>query len=59
LAEIKFGVKVGILIEMPEIGRLAKKRAASLTGLAPMTRQSGKWRSKATIQGGRKEGHFR
>ena len=44
-----------ILIEMPEIGRLAKKRAASLAGLAPMTRQSGKWRGKASIQGGRKQ----
>ena len=44
-----------ILIEMPEVGTLDKKRAASLTGLAPMTRQSGKWRGKATIQGGRKQ----
>ncbi|WP_245417927.1 IS110 family transposase [Cohaesibacter celericrescens] len=44
-----------ILIEMPEIGTLHKKGAASLTGLAPMTRQSGKWRGKATIQGGRKQ----
>jgi len=43
-----------ILIEMPEIGTLDKKRAASLAGLAPMTRQSGNWRGKATIQGGRK-----
>ncbi len=43
-----------ILIEMPEIGTLRKKRSASLTGLAPMTRQSGKWRGKASIQGGRK-----
>jgi transposase len=40
---------------MPEIGTLQKKKAASLTGLAPMTRQSGKWRGKATIQGGRKQ----
>ena len=44
-----------ILIEMPEIGTLHKKGAASLTGLAPMTRQSGKWTGKATIQGGRKQ----
>ena len=44
-----------ILIEMPEIGTLHKKGAACLTGLAPMTRQSGKWRGKATIQGGRKQ----
>lgn len=43
-----------ILIEMPEIGNLRKKRAASLTGLAPMTQQSGKWYGKARIQGGRK-----
>ena len=39
---------------MPEIGTLQKKRPASLTGLAPMTRQSGKWQGKAAIQGGRK-----
>lgn len=44
-----------ILIEMPEVGTLQKKKAASLTGLAPMTRQSGKWLGKATIQGGRKQ----
>lgn len=43
-----------ILIEMPEIGTLRKKKAASLTGLAPMTQQSGKWQGKARIQGGRK-----
>jgi transposase len=44
-----------ILIEMPEVGTLRKKKAASLTGLAPMTQQSGKWRGKASIQGGRKQ----
>ena len=44
-----------ILIEMPEVGTLDKKKAASLTGLAPMTQQSGKWRGKASIQGGRKQ----
>lgn len=43
-----------ILIEMPEIGTLRKKKAASLTGLAPMTQQSGRWQGKARIQGGRK-----
>lgn len=46
-----------ILIEMPEIGTLQKKKAASLTGLAPMTWQSGKWSGEATIQGGRKQLH--
>ena len=43
-----------ILIEMPEIGRMDRKQVASLTGLAPMTRQSGQWRGKSFIQGGRK-----
>lgn len=39
---------------MPEIGTLRKKAVASLAGLAPITRQSGRWRGKAFIQGGRK-----
>lgn len=43
-----------ILTEMPEIGTLNKKQVASLAGLAPMTRQSGQWRGKSFIQGGRK-----
>ena len=43
-----------ILIEMPEIGTLTNKAVAALTGLAPYTRQSGQWRGKAFIQGGRK-----
>ena len=43
-----------ILIECPEVGTLIKKQVASLSGLAPMTRHSGKWRGKAFIQGGRK-----
>ena len=43
-----------ILIECPEIGTLTRKQAASLAGLAPMARQSGQWRGKAFIQGGRK-----
>jgi transposase len=43
-----------ILTEMPEIGTLSKKQVACLAGLAPMTRQSGQWRGKSFIQGGRK-----
>jgi len=45
---------VAILIECPEIGTLNRKQIASLAGLAPMTRQSGQWRGRAFIQGGRK-----
>ena len=33
---------------------MTAKQIASLEGLAPMTRQSGQWRGKAFIQGGRK-----
>jgi transposase len=43
-----------ILIEMPKIGMLDRKQVASLTGLAPMAGQSGQWREKSFIQGGRK-----
>ena len=43
-----------VLIECPEIGTLGKKQVASLASLAPMTRQSGTWKGKAFIQGGRK-----
>jgi transposase len=42
-----------MLIEMPELGSLEGKQAASLAGLAPMSRQSGKWQGKERIQGGR------
>jgi len=43
-----------ILIECPEVGNMTGKQIASLSGLAPMTRESGKWRGQAYIQGGRK-----
>ena len=42
-----------VLAECPEIGTLNRKQVASLAGLAPMTRQSGQWKGKAFIQGGR------
>ncbi|VAW20389.1 Mobile element protein, partial [hydrothermal vent metagenome] len=43
-----------LLIEMAELGTMNKKQVASLAGLAPMTRQSGTWKGKCFIQGGRK-----
>src|SRR5690554_2005235 len=45
---------MAILVACPEIGTMTKKQAASLAGLAPMTRQSGQWRGKSFIQGGRR-----
>ncbi len=42
-----------LLTEMPELGSLEQKVAASLAGLAPMARDSGTYRGKRFIQGGR------
>ena len=42
-----------LLAEMPELGSLDRRQIASLAGLAPWTRQSGKWRGKSFIGGGR------
>jgi transposase len=42
-----------MLIEMPELGALEHKGAASLAGLAPIARDSGQHRGKRCIRGGR------
>ena len=42
-----------LLIEMPELGTLEAGQAASLAGLAPVARQSGRWNGHARIRGGR------
>jgi transposase len=43
-----------LLADMAELGTIDAKHAASLAGLAPVTRQSGAWQGKSFIQGGRK-----
>ena len=42
-----------MLAELPELGTLNRRQIAALAGLAPFTRQSGKWRGKSFISGGR------
>lgn len=42
-----------LIIDMPELGTLENGQAASLAGLAPVARQSGKWIGRAFIRGGR------
>lgn len=42
-----------LLAELPELGRLDRRQIAALVGLAPWTRQSGQWRGKSFIGGGR------
>ena len=44
---------LALLIDIPELGSMDAKQTASLAGLAPVTRQSGQWRGKSFIQGGR------
>jgi len=43
-----------IVAWMPEIGTLGRRGAAALAGLAPRTRESGQWKGRSFIGGGRK-----
>ena len=43
-----------LIAELPELGTLDRKKIAALAGLAPYTRQSGRWKGKSMIGGGRK-----
>lgn len=42
-----------LIAGLPELGRLGRKQIAALAGLAPFTRQSGQWRGRSFISGGR------
>jgi transposase len=42
-----------LIAELPELGQLGRKQIAALAGLAPFTRQSGQWRGRSFIGGGR------
>jgi transposase len=43
-----------LLAQMPELGRIGSKQVAALAGLAPLNVDSGSYRGKRTIGGGRK-----
>lgn len=43
-----------LIAELPELGTLDRRKIASLVGVAPFTRQSGQWRGKSFIAGGRR-----
>ena len=43
-----------LIAELPELGTLDRRQIAALAGLAPFTRQSGQWKGKSLIGGGRK-----
>lgn len=42
-----------LLAEMPELGTLSREQAAALVGVAPINRESGQYRGKRMIAGGR------
>jgi len=42
-----------LLADLPELGTLSGRQIAALAGLAPFTRQSGRWEGKSFIGGGR------
>lgn len=44
---------VTLLAELPELGKLDRKQIAALVGVAPLNRDSGTWRGKRTVWGGR------
>lgn len=43
-----------LIAHMPELGRVSAKTIAALAGLAPLARDSGRWRGKRRIWGGRR-----
>lgn len=42
-----------LIAELPELGRVGRHAIAALAGLAPWTRQSGQWKGRSFIGGGR------
>ena len=46
-------VAATLIAELPELGRLCRRRIAALAGLAPMAQDSGKMRGRRSIRGGR------
>ena len=42
-----------LIADLPELGRLDRRRIAALVGVAPLNRDSGQWRGHRAIAGGR------
>lgn len=43
-----------LLAELPELGQLTRRAIAKLVGVAPLNRDSGRWRGHRSVHGGRK-----
>lgn len=48
-------ISIGLLVYLPELGRLNRKEIAALVGVAPFNRDSGRYAGKRRIWGGRAE----
>lgn len=48
-------LSLNLINDLPELGILNRKKIAALVGVAPMNRDSGKFRGRRTIWGGRSE----
>lgn len=48
-------VSATLLAELPELGSYSNKQLASLVGLAPFACESGRWRGRRQIRGGRRQ----
>ena len=46
-------VSASLIADLAELGTAPRTEISALAGLAPMNRDSGQWRGKRTIQGGR------
>jgi transposase len=46
-------VSVSLVADIPELGQLNRQKIAALVGVAPLNRDSGQWRGRRTIAGGR------
>lgn len=54
IPSVGFITAATLIVEMPELGKLENKQATALLGVAPYTKQSGKYKGKEKIFGGRK-----
>lgn len=50
---IGFITAVSLVSNLPELGKVNRKQIASLGGLAPFTKESGMWKGKSFVHGGR------
>jgi transposase len=53
IAGIGLATALCLIIRMPELGRISREQAASLLGVAPVIRQSGKFKGEEHVKGGR------